>query len=360
MKHRINSKVLEVINDFYCKCLGCNQCTDECVFLKKHIVDAKSFLFNLLNSEEINNKIPYYCFGCNACQKVCPAGINFGELFLILKKDISNYKRSPHIKHFVIHNHQKFGNSNIFSLVKGNSNVAFMPGCSLSSYSPELVEKIYMFLRSKLNEISIILKCCGNPSLSLGEEEKFKSMYNELINSIEQSKIDHIITACQSCYKTLKNNSPNLKVTSLWELLSGIDMPKLNINETFFIWDSCSAEDSIMRSIRNLAGKLGIKIENDEISYHPKCCGLGGCVHTINRELFAENVNINSSKIKTSNVLTYCAGCRDALSNTKNAFHILDLIFYKDLIFKKPNGTIKAWSNRYRLKRFMEDIHEES
>ncbi|MDO6354669.1 (Fe-S)-binding protein [Caloramator sp. CAR-1] len=351
MKTNISTKIIQIAKKYHEVCKGCNICTNGCILLKDYVKHPKEFLKSLYEEKNIDNKLPYYCFSCNVCKNLCPNEVDFNKLFMEAKKEISRGKKSPHKKHFIIRNHQRLSSSKIFSTIKGKSAVGFMPGCSLSSFDPNLVIKIHDLLKIKYQNLSLILKCCGNPSYSIGEMERFNRMYNSLKSSLEENGIEHVITACQSCYKTMKENSPKLKVTSLWEELKSFNLPKLNTKDEFFIFDSCSADENIKKSIREIAKKLNIKIENNEVLTNSKCCGLGGCVHAINSDIFKSNLKEHEENIKSEKVLTYCAGCRDALSNVKDAFHILELIFNSDnLKPKAPTKTSKAWLNRLKLK----------
>ncbi|GFR35703.1 (Fe-S)-binding protein [Thermobrachium celere] len=150
-------------------------------------------------------------------------------------------------------------NSKIFTTIKGDATIGFMPGCSLSSYNPTLVMKIYDLLKSKYNDINLILRCCGNPSYSIGETKKFNEIYNSLYTSLNKKNINKIITACQTCYKTLRENSPNLDIVSLWEEIKNFDLPKLALEDKFYIFDSCSADENIKKKYQRNYKKTKFK-----------------------------------------------------------------------------------------------------
>ncbi len=122
---------------------------------------------------------------------------------------------------------------------------AFISGCALSSYSPELVIKTVEHLKSIFPDISVIQKCCGKPTKSLGQEELFNERFLGLLNDLKACDVDEVIVGCQSCYKVMEL-AENLKVTSLWALFPEIGLPKeivgkaKNSDVVFSVHDSCS------------------------------------------------------------------------------------------------------------------------
>lgn len=94
-----------------------------------------------------------------------------------------------------------------------------MPGCSLCAYSLELVLRTFNYLNKNLKDTAMIIGCCGKPTAALGEEKMFKERYSKLQEIIDRSGAVEIITACQSCFITLSENSVNNKIKSLWNVL---------------------------------------------------------------------------------------------------------------------------------------------
>jgi Fe-S oxidoreductase len=250
--------------------------------------------------------------------------------------------------------------------------IAFMPGCSLSSYSPEAVQNVLNYLKENFNNVSALQKCCGMPTLAIGQKELFTKRYEGLKEDIKYLDIDEIVVACQNCFLTLNKYSKDIKTTSLWTLIPQIGLPKEFINKAkdsdvvFSIQDSCPTRDysDIHNGIRLIIEELGYKyIESKNTRENTMCCGQGGMVATVNPKLSHRIAQKIVSEFNTDHVVTYCAACRSSMYKAgKESYHILDLIFgpvvYKST--KSPqdvlSSPIKAWTNRYKSKKIIEKI----
>lgn len=251
-------------------------------------------------------------------------------------------------------------------------NIAFMPGCSLSSYSPEAVENVLRFLKDNFNNVSAIQRCCGMPTLVLGQKELFMKRYEKLNEDIETLEIDEIVVACQNCFLILNQYSKDVKITSLWTLIKDIGLPKEFKNKAkdsdveFSIQDSCPTRNysDIHDGVRWILKELGYKYVESKFSReNAMCCGQGGMAQAVNPDLskrIAENV---VSQFNTDYVVTYCAACRSSMYKAgRESYHIIDLIFgpvvYKNS--KSPedvlSNPIKAWGNRYKSKKIINKL----
>ena len=243
--------------------------------------------------------------------------------------------------------------------------VAFMGGCALSSYNPELVINTIKHLRKTYPDLSVVQKCCGKPTKAIGQEELFHKRYDGLTQDLKDIDADTLIVACQSCYKIMKLNE-NIKVISLWSLLPKIGLPKEAIgkakdsNAIFSIQDSCSIRPyaEIFDGIRWIMNELGYQIEeSSHTRENTRCCGFGGMVVPANPEVALKVMKRRVGDFKTDCVVTYCAACRQSmLSGGAKAWHILDLV-YGPVVHKEDQApfdtlgsTINAWGNRLKTK----------
>ncbi len=243
---------------------------------------------------------------------------------------------------------------------------AFISGCALSSYNPELVLKTIEHLKTVFPDISIIQKCCGKPTKALGQEEAFQKRFDGLLEDFKFCEIDEVIVGCQSCYKVMELDK-NLKVTSLWALFPQIGLPPETINKAkdsdvfFSVHDSCSIRpySEIHDGIRWMMNELGYKIvEPEKTRENTRCCGFGGMVVPANPHLAKKVMERRVNDFPTEEVVTYCAACRQSmLMGGAKSWHILDLVF-GDVVYKSdtpPVDTLSkpltAWINRYKTKR---------
>lgn len=241
----------------------------------------------------------------------------------------------------------------------------FFPGCSLPSYNPNAVGQILAHLQDRLPNVGAMLKCCGKPTKAMGQEALFKERYLNLSNAIAEVEPDEIIVACQSCYLTMREYSPNVKVRSLWTLLPEIGLPDRAIgigrgsDATFAIHDSCSTRDraDIHAGIRWIMTELGYETEEPE---HTKentlCCGFGGMALPANPDLANRVMHKRTSEVKSDYMVSYCAACRASMHmGGKKSLHILDLVFGEQYTsqseFPGVDGPASSWLKRYQSKQ---------
>ncbi len=249
---------------------------------------------------------------------------------------------------------------------------AFMGGCALSSYNPDLVLKTAEYLKSIYPDLSFIQKCCGKPTKAVGQEDKFHERFDGLTKDLEELEVDELIVACQSCYKTMSLNE-NIKVISLWSLFPQIGLPKELVGKAkgsevvFSMHDSCSVRQytDIHDGIRWIMSELGYKtIEPEKTRETTRCCGFGGMVVPANPETAKKVMVRRVADFPTNQVVTYCAACRQSmLMGGAQAWHILDLV-WGDVVEKgaEPpidtlSQTLTAWTNRYKTKVGLKKIN---
>lgn len=358
-------------------CDGCGICMDNCEMLSTFQINPMQ-LIAISKKMNPDPLIPYSCNMCGTCTHVCPNKISLHDIFFAMRKELveNNNGKSPIKGHKAIALHQSLSFSKMFNTSVADKNAGFtkavfIPGCSLASYSPELVGKTLAYLQHKLPGTGAILKCCGNPTLSLGLEDKFKARYLAFEKEIENLGAEVIITACQNCYKTISKFSPNVKVKSLWTVIPELGLTDEMKNKgklsdiTFSIQDACPTRynSEIQDGVRWIINELGYKVNESPCSReNTVCCGFGGMIVPANPKLALSVMKKNSKIYNEDYVITYCASCREAqLKGGNKALHILDLIF-NDTYYKnsKVNGVNKSvienWTKRYKIKKIIEKL----
>lgn len=247
----------------------------------------------------------------------------------------------------------------------------FFPGCSLPSYNPELVEKTLSYLQEKLPNVGAIQKCCGKPTKALGQMDLFHERYAGVQEDIDTLGAEEIIVACQNCYLTMSQNSPNQRVRSLWTLLPEIGLPQevIGIGKdsdiSFAIQDSCSTRDEweIHDGVRWIIDQLGYKVEEmDYTRGMTRCCGFGGMALPANPELAKKVMERRAQEAKTDYMVTYCAACRMSMAlGGKKSLHLLDLIWGGPWTSESefpPAGAsaVTSWANRFRSKKSIKKV----
>lgn len=366
-----NQDTIDSIENLMEACVDCKICVKNCEMLKEFSNSPKELLSNILKDKSVDPLIPYSCNMCGSCGSVCPKDLKFDNVFMNMRKEIAanNNGVSPLKGHKAVHMHQKLSFSKMFSgIVKDNKTKEikriFMPGCSLTSYSPELVHKTFKYLNEKLPGTALLIECCGKPTESLGEEELFKKRYSKLLKLIDETGAEEIITACQSCFMTFSTYGLKQEIKSLWNVFKEVGLPNTSIDIgknsdiIFSIHDACPTRYNveIQDSIRYIMNRLNYKIEELENSReNTNCCGAGGMVFPANPKVSLETMKKTAKEAQTDYIITYCASCRESMiKGGKRSLHVLDVIFGSTCMcddkIPQPTSTIVSWCNRYKVK----------
>lgn len=366
-KINLNNKTLEIVREKYKDCINCKLCFEICPMMKEYSSSPKELMNEIIKHKNVDKNIPYSCMLCSACESRCPRNIDLKEMFYNLRQDImiSNSKDLKSLGYNTIKFHQINSFSPIFSksYISDNTKKIFLPGCSLSSYSPDIVMKTYDYLKSNIDNISLAIECCGKPTLSMGDETKFKSYYSKLDSMFKENKIEEIIVACPNCFDTIRNSSKDVKVTSLWTVINEFKIPNklknnyVNIEKEFSLHDPCPIryESKIHNNVRSILNDLGVKVvEFDKNREKSECCGAGAMVRVTNPAISIKQTKKRASEAKSDTVVSYCQSCCESMMFAgKNSLHILDLIFNDDVINKKnftqtKTSVIHKWKMRYK------------
>ena len=359
---------------FPCRCM---ECVKACEYLHHYGAYPKRYVREMYNNECIimgvrkANRMINSCSLCGLCAKVCPEKLSMAEVCLTARRGMVKSGKMPPSAHDFALRDMEFSNSAEFSLARhqpgfATSAVAFLPGCQLSGSMPEHVESCYRELCAKREDgVGLILGCCGAPALWAGDEVRFGKALDQLRNNWLKLDRPEMISACPSCYKTIREHLLEIKVTSLWEILSDAVPPSEIRHSRLALHDPCSTREfpEIGLGVRRLLERLGVEIEELNAPGLTTCCGFGGLAQFANRDLAAKTIQRRSGQ-SASDYVTYCAMCRDRFAHEgKRALHLLDLIFPQDkndLATRPDPGFSERQENRRRLKsRLLREIWSE-
>lgn len=366
IKINLSNKTKKNLKNIVYNCNGekCNLCVDNCLMLKKYIKTPKKYFENILDNEKLEKKIVFSCHFCNNCSKVCPKSIDLSKAFKVLRKDLNEQEEDYILKsHKGVYFHNKIGNSNILTKTKEEINkVAFMPGCALSSYRPDIVKKAFDYLKSIYKDIGPLLKCCSKPLDDLGDKEEFNKQFEKLAKEVKKRKIKKLITSCPNCHKVLKESSLDIEIKTIWDVfLDNKLYIDINANirkelkhERFDLNHPCVVNEYpiLKEKIDEFIEKLDYNInQNIEVN----CCGMGGMVHVSNHEVFKDKKDKKALSFKNNMILNYCAACNESVSSLKKfkSYHILELVFDQESIINNKSNNpnfLKKWHNRFKTK----------
>lgn len=363
----LNSDILKKIEVNKNYCINCKQCFNVCPMMKEYSSAPKKLMEEMLCEKKVDKNIPYSCMNCDVCKVKCPKDIDLKEMFYNMRVNIftKNTKGIKELGMNTIRFHQINSFSSIFSrsFIDKSTRKVFLPGCSISAYDADLVLKTYDYLNSNIKDLGLIFECCSKPTLSLGDKDKFNQYYYRLEKLFKENNINEVIVACPNCYKTIKENSPNVKVTLIWEVINKYGLPKKlenyynDISIEFSLHDPCPVryENNVHEDVRKILYKLGIKVvEFDQNRKKTQCCGAGAMVGVTNPKVAKKQMERRSREAKTENIICYCQSCCESMISVgKPTIHILDLLFNnmvinKNKFYQEKTTVINKWKTRYK------------
>lgn len=339
-----------------CRQCECKLCMKECIMLNDYTECPKSLFKKYLEEgyENLDHMIAYSCNECSQCTLKCPKEFNMKGIFTALKEDYAE-KNNGLVPLEILkesdRTQEKECGDEYCTRVDGSlqkkevpkkqkTKYVFVPGCTVSAYSPKGVENIVKHLKECLGHenVGALLQCCGKVTRFIGETEKFEERNKKAIDILDDMGAEVIITVCPSCYKVFKETAKNQKVIAYWDLMKNL----IGILETargigigsdvvFNIHDSCVTRDetSHHESVRWVLDELGYNwTEIERNGKNTRCCGVGGMVCSSNPELYERVYTRRANDFDQHNIVTYCGSCRGTMQAAgKDAVHILDLLF---------------------------------
>ena len=339
-----------------CRQCECKLCMKECIMLNDYTECPKSLFKKYLEEgyENLEHMIAYSCNECSQCTLKCPKEFNMKGIFTALKEDYAE-KNNGLVPLEILkesdRTQEKECGDEYCTRVDGSlqkkevhkkqkTKYVFVPGCTVSAYSPKGVENIVKHLKECLGHenVGALLQCCGKVTRFIGETEKFEERNKKAIDILDDMGAEVIITVCPSCYKVFKETAKNQKVIAYWDLMKNL----IGIPETargigkgsdvvFNIHDSCVTRDetSHHESVRWVLDELGYNwTEIERNGKNTRCCGVGGMVCSSNPELYERVYTRRANDFDQHNIVTYCGSCRGTMQAAgKDAVHILDLLF---------------------------------
>lgn len=351
------------------KCIDCRACRRVCPMMNRFKESPLELMQSLLSDNIDRGEVAYSCMLCDQCTRVCPKDINLKKTFGLIRDDLYKNEKQSHRKYKLntIKTHQSLSFSKLVTTsdLKEGTKKVFIPGCSLVGHNADMVSKTMDYLNENVENIDILIRCCGKPSRDIGNVEGFENNMKNLNELIKTKNIEEIIVACENCYMTFKENLEGVKVISLWNLISEKGVPE-NIKgvykgkEPYALHDPCPIknEHEIHSSVRDILNQIGLNFEEFKFNKsRTRCCGSGGMVGVTNKDLYLEQKERRANETDLKNIVSYCQSCVNTLKlSGKNTLHILDFLFNDEVIKGdrlngEEVGFLKSWSNRVMIKK---------
>ncbi len=350
MTSKIKQK--RAINRVLDKCIQCNICVKECQFLQQN---GDPFTLATLFQQNPLAKTAFSCSLCGLCTAVCPKEVDPAKLFLRQRQQVAENTANRYKEHKPLRSYEKMGSSKLLSWygLPFNCHTIFFPGCALPGSRARRVLDIMGQLQNQIPDLGILLDCCTKPSHDLGEHEFFQKQFRRIQHFLDTKSIHTVLTACPNCYRIFKEYS-NINVKTIYEVLA--PQPQ-HAPHRITIHDPCGVRfyPHIHQAVRTLLQLSNATIT--EMKHHGSktlCCGEGGAVGFLHKELAQSWTNKRAEEAHEQKVITYCAGCTHFLGQQMNASHLLDFLFEPEKTMagqEKVASSPFTYLHRFRLKQ---------
>ncbi len=334
------------------RCLDCKctLCVDSCAYMQKYQGYPRVFTRMIFNNLSIAqgirkaNPLINSCALCRQCEELCPGSFSMTDLCLAAREELVDQGfMSISAFEFALEDMaQASGEQSLFvhkGQGEGTPAYVFFPGCQLAGCRPEQVEAVYEYLvRSLPGGVGVYLSCCGIPARWAGEKALFAAHVDGMRARLQELGNPTVITACPTCLSVFRDFLPEIRSTSLWEVLDGLDVPNpgapaegapRELPSELIIQDPCSARhnEPWLNAVRSLAGKCGIAIrEPERTRATTACCGHGGNQWCADRNASRAMAQLRARQLGGP-TLTSCILCRENLAaQGLETWHLLDIL----------------------------------
>ncbi len=301
----------------------------------------------------------FECSLCGLCSLTCPEQLDLDRLFLEMRREAVDRGFGDFKEHMPLVAYEKLGTSRRFSLYQlpEGCTTIFFPGCSLSGTRPGGVKQVFAELQKNDPNVGIVFDCCLKPSHSLGREQYVNAMFEEMNNWLVGHGVQEVLVACPNCQVMFDSLGHGLKVRTVWEKLAESGLLPEDTSGTVTVHDPCVIRNAqpVHKAVRELLVRQGLTVEEMPHSgQNTVCCGKGGAVDMYNPELAGSWGALRKNEANGRRIITYCAGCVQALGGHTPTNHLVDVLFAPDQTLagkKKGAGAPITYLNRLLLKR---------
>ena len=338
-------------------CTNCGRCVRECAFLRKYGT-PKKIAETFYAAGRLSLERSFECSLCGLCTAVCPERLDVDGLFLEMRREAVDRNLGAYPEHKPLLTYEKLGTSRRFSLYRlpQGCKTIFFPGCSLPGTRPDAVHNLLALMHRADPTVGVVFDCCMKPSHSLGREQYVSSMFQEMNDWLLRHGVQEVLVACPNCQVMFERYGHGMRVRTAWEALAESGVQPEQAAGTVTVHDPCVIRNArpVHQAVRTLLERQGLVVEEMKHSGRKTvCCGKGGAVNLLNPSLAGEWGELRKKEAAGRRVITYCAGCVQALDGHTPTNHLADLLFApgETLAGKKKGAKAPlTYLNRLRLK----------
>lgn len=329
-------------------CIKCGECKDSCRLLTKLNETPGDIVARGVTADDA-----YGCALCGKCEAVCKQGLSPYHMFEERRVEAVANGEIDVDEYFYIFPDRPVTVMSLFRDYYGidysdlnscrPSGIAFLPGCSLMTYSPGLTRKIYETLARHFPDPVFLDNCCGLTMYHIGLPKRGDQIKARLREKLGALGVRELIVACPNCYYQLKKEPAyrDVKLVTVYEALEQYFVPNTG-EEIYAVHDSCPDrfEGIFARQVRAQLDRLGYR--RVEMKHHGRnavCCGSSGQLGHFHPNWAMEHEVQNLEEAKAAGATTLVADCHACVLNfgdragdtvkVQNALNVL-LGFYED------------------------------
>lgn len=298
---------------------------------------------NLSQNLQAYKEPVYSCLLCGLCANICPLSLSPKQMFLEGRRRLVKDGVAPFRSHSFSLTDERW---NIYTLYRerygvdysdletNSCSTLFFPGCSMATFAPKLTKTIFTHLERFVKSLGILVECCQKPLHDLGLQERFEKAIERLARKVAEQGAKRIVTACPTCYYTLKKRL-DAEVVSVYDVAPESAFRKITGRIT--VHDSCPdrEEGFFGKKVRELFGGCQI-VEMRHSRANSICCGAGGLASAVDPDLALTHVKMRleeSEETQAEYLVTYCVSCVNMLTTVPSQIkitHALNLLLGVD------------------------------
>ncbi|MEL1136009.1 (Fe-S)-binding protein [Desulfitobacterium sp. THU1] len=302
-------------------CLGCGECAESCRILTKLAESPVDIATRGVDSAEA-----YGCALCGKCEAVCSLGLSPFRMFEqrrveAVKKgeiDLNEYQYLfPDRKVTVMSIFRDYYGIDYSELNSSTpAETAFLPGCTMLTYSPKLTKKVYSTLAQKYENPLFFIDCCGIPMYHIGLPERGDKLKASLRDRAQQLGVKRLVVACPNCYYQFTKEAAfqDLEIITVYEALQAQFITSEG-DAIYAIHDSCPDRfvGVYAKQVREALDCKGFqRVEMQHYGRDSVCCGSSGQLGHFRPEWSTEHEVQNIEEAKEAGadtLLAYCHAC---------------------------------------------------
>ena len=352
------------------KCTQCEVCMEVCptyeisrdaLFSPMHRLGTAVKLFKGMEIDPHEVESIYNCPKCMYCEDVCPEDISVTRIVHKSREELARRGLGPLEKHNeVINGILRSGNA-----VNGDpskrldwlpetfptheSSTLLYMGCLPSYLVKDAATSTYLVLK-KLGLDFMIMEdegCCGTYLYESGRTDLSLEFFQKNTEKFKSLGITRVIVPCNGCLKCFKYFYPDLlgetgfsvehAVEVIYDLLRENHNFLHKVNRTLTYQDPCrlGRGEGITEEPRQILKWCGATLkETDKNREEGGCCGAGGGIRSVYRDLSMEIAANLLNRVATESVISTCPSCTFNLNYTsrkkelnKNTLYFTRIVF---------------------------------